>query len=56
MILSFPVKPRASLTALMHASVPELTNLTLSTFGASSTTNSAIFVSSSVGMPYDVPL
>ena len=55
MIFSFPVYPLASLIALIHASVPELTNLILSILGTIETARSAIFVSISVGMPKEVP-
>ena len=55
MILSRLVNPLANLTALMQASVPEFTNLTLSILGAKETKRLAIFVSNSVGMPYEVP-
>ena len=55
MILSFFANPRANLTALIHASVPEFTNLILSIFGTIETANAAICVSNSVGIPKEVP-
>ena len=51
MILSRLVNPLANLTALIQASVPEFTNLTLSILGAKETNRLAIFVSNSVGIP-----
>ena len=48
---SLPVNPRASLMALMEASVPEETNLTISIEGMAPQTFSAMTISSSVGAP-----
>ena len=48
---SRPVKPRASLMAVMVASVPEFTRRTLSMPGTLWTISSASSISSSVGAP-----
>ncbi len=50
-----PVAPRASRTALIVASVPELTKRTISIEGTSFETFSASRTSSSVGAPKEVP-
>src|SRR6266540_5697640 len=50
-----PVAARARRTALIVASVPELTNRTISTEGTIATTRSASRTSSDVGAPNDVP-
>ena len=50
-----PVAARASRTALIVASVPELTKRTISTDGTIRVTRSASRTSSSVGAPKDVP-
>ena len=50
-IFSRPVKPRATRTALIVASVPELTMRTISTDGTASQTSRASSTSSSVGAP-----
>ena len=55
-ILSRPVKPRATRTALIVASVPELTMRTSSTEGTASQIRRASSTSSSVGAPKLVPL
>ena len=55
MILSRPVKPRARRTALITASVPELTRRTFSTDGTAATIFSASRTSASVLAPNDVP-
>ena len=55
MILSLPVNPLASRTALIQASVPEFTKRILSILGTMDTANSAILVSISVGIPKLVP-
>ena len=55
MILSRPVAPRASRTADMTASVPELTMRTISMLGTSSTISRAISTSRRVGAPKDRP-
>ena len=47
--------PRARRTALIVASVPELTNRTISTDGKVAVTRSANLTSSSVGAPNVVP-
>ena len=49
------VKPRASRTALIAASVPEETRRTISTDGTASTISSASSTSASVGAPNVVP-
>jgi hypothetical protein len=49
--LSRPVKPRASRTALIAASVPELTIRTFSMLGTASMISSASRLSASVGAP-----
>ena len=54
-IFSRFVTPRANRTALMQASVPELTKRILSILGTISITSSAICVSSAVGIPKEVP-
>ena len=51
MMTSRPVAPRASRTALMAASVPELTILTFSILGTASIICSASPLSASVGAP-----
>jgi hypothetical protein len=50
-----PVKPRATRSALIVASVPEETKRTLSTDGTWRTTRSASSISSAQGAPKDVP-
>ena len=50
-IFSRPVNPRATRTALIVASVPELTMRTISTDGTASQTMRASSTSSSVGAP-----
>ena len=55
MILSRPVKPRARRTALITASVPELTSRTFSTEGTAATIFWASRTSASVLAPNDVP-
>ena len=55
MILSLLVNPLASLIALMHASVPEFTNLILSIAGTIDKDSLATWVSSLVGIPNEVP-
>jgi hypothetical protein len=55
MILSRPVKARATRTALMAASVPELTKRTRSSDGINSRTRSPSWTSSSLGAPKLVP-
>ena len=51
MILSRPVAPLARRTALMTASVPELTIRTISTWGTISVMSLAISTSLAVGAP-----
>ena len=51
MLFRSPLKPLASLIALITASVPLFTNLTLSIAGKSSTISFASSVSKSVGAP-----
>jgi hypothetical protein len=55
MIFSLWVAPRAKRTALMQASVPELTKRILSILGIIWSAKRAISVSSSVGIPKEVP-
>ena len=55
MILSRPVKPRASRIAVIVASVPELTRRTISSEGSNRHSVSANSTSSSVGAPNDRP-
>jgi len=55
MILSRPVNPRATRTALITASVPELTRRTFSAEGTADTIISANRTSASVLAPNDVP-
>ena len=55
MILARPVKPRASRTALMVASVPELTMRTRSTGATRPMISAASSVSDGVGAPKDSP-
>jgi hypothetical protein len=54
-IFGRPVKPRASLSAVIVASVPEETSRTISIDGSSRHSVSAISISSSVGAPKDRP-
>jgi hypothetical protein len=54
-ILERPVAARASRTALMVASVPELTMRSLPTAGTRRATSSASATSSAVGAPKEVP-
>jgi hypothetical protein len=49
------VKPRASRTAVIDASVPEETSRTFSTDGTASTISAASSTSASVGAPKVVP-
>ena len=51
MILSLPVKPLAARTALITASVPELTIRIISTQGTISEISSAISTSKAVAVP-----
>ncbi len=55
MIVSRPVTPRASRTALIVASVPELTMRTMSTDATASVTIRASSTSRAVGAPKLVP-
>ena len=55
MTFDLPVKPRASRTALMVASVPELTRRTRCTGATRATISAARSVSPGVGAPKDSP-
>ena len=55
MIFDRPVNPRASRTALMVASVPELTSRTRCTGATRPTISAASSVSAAVGAPNDRP-
>lgn len=55
MTLARPVKPRASRTALMVASVPELTRRTRSTGATRPIISAASSLSAGVGAPNDRP-
>ncbi len=56
MVMSRPVNPRATRSALIEASVPEFTSRTISTDGTRSRISSASSISRSVGAPKLVPI